>query len=85
MIDRLANQEITMTVGDDVVNWIVEEGYDINFGARPLKRTIQDELETMISRAIVADEIKKKDNFSVVVNKDNNLEIVKQSKGGGSN
>ena len=85
LIDRLANQEITMTVGDDVVNWIVEEGYDINFGARPLKRTIQDELETMISRAIVADEIKKKDNFSVVVNKDNNLEIVKQSKGGGSN
>ena len=85
LIGRLADQEITMTVNDDVVNWIVEEGYDINFGARPLKRTIQDEIETMVSRAIVADEIRKKDKFEIVVNAENNLEIVKQSKGGASN
>ena len=77
LIGRLAEQEITMIVGDDVVNWIVEEGYDINFGARPLKRTIQDEVETMVSRAIVGDQIKKKDKFQVMVNKENELEIVK--------
>ena len=52
-------------------------GYDINFGARPLKRTIQDEVETLVSRGIVADEIKKKDNIKIVVNKENELEIVK--------
>ena len=40
-------------------------GYDINFGARPLKRTIQDEVETLVSRGIVADEIKKKDNIKI--------------------
>lgn len=77
LIDRLAEQEITMVVGEDVVNWIVEEGYDINFGARPLKRTIQDEVETMVSRAIVGDQIRKKDKFQVMVNKENELEIVK--------
>ena len=77
LIDRLAEQEITMIVNEDVINWIVEEGYDINFGARPLKRTIQDEIETMISRAIVSDEIRKKDKFEIIVNKDNELEIFK--------
>ena len=77
LIKRLAEQEITMTVSDDVINWIVEEGYDINYGARPLKRTIQDEIETRVSRAIVADEIRKKDKFEVIVNKDNELEIFK--------
>ncbi len=78
LIGRLAEQEITMTVSDDVINWIVEEGYDINFGARPLKRTIQDDIETMVSRAIVSDEIRKKDSFEIIVNKDNELEIAKK-------
>ena len=77
LIKRLAEQGITMEVGDDVVNWIVEVGYDINFGARPLKRAIQDEIETLVSRAIVADTVKKKDSIKIVVNKSNELEIVK--------
>ena len=78
LIGRLEEQEITMIVSDDVVNWIVEEGYDINFGARPLKRTIQDEIETMVSRAIVGDQIRKKDKFEIIVNENNELEIVKK-------
>ena len=77
LIGRLAEQEITMTVSDDVVNWVVEVGYDINFGARPLKRTIQDEIETMVSRSIIADEIKKKDVIEIVVDKNNELAIKK--------
>ena len=78
LIGRLADQEITMTVSDDVINWIVEVGYDINYGARPLKRTIQDEIETVVSRAIIADQIKKKDTFEIIVNSNNELEIVKK-------
>ncbi len=79
LIQRLAEQEITMTVSDDVVNWVVDVGYDINFGARPLKRTIQDEIETMVSRAIIADEIKKKDNIEIIVDDNNELAIKKLS------
>ncbi len=78
LIGRLAEQDITMTVSDDVVNWIVEEGYDINFGARPLKRTIQDEIETMVSRAIVSDEIRKKDTIEIIINDNNEPEIMKK-------
>ena len=80
LIGRLADQDITMTVSDDVVKWIVEEGYDINYGARPLKRTIQDEIETRVSRAIVADEIRKKDCFEVIINKNNEIELRKYKK-----
>ncbi len=84
LIGRLEEQEITMTVSDDVVNWVVEEGYDINFGARPLKRTIQDEIETMVSRAIIADEIKKKDVIEIIVDNNNELSIKKVSKASNS-
>jgi ATP-dependent Clp protease ATP-binding subunit ClpB len=77
VIKRLSEQDISLEVGDDVVDWIVETGYDINFGARPLKRTIQDEVETLISHAIVADEIQKKDKIKIIVNEKNELEIVK--------
>ena len=80
LIKRLEEQEITMTVSDEVVNWVVEAGYDINYGARPLKRTIQDEIETMVSRAIIADEIKKKDVIEIVVDNNNELAIKKVSK-----
>ena len=69
-----------MTVSDEVVNWVVEAGYDINYGARPLKRTIQDEIETMVSRAIIADEIKKKDVIEIVVDNNNEVAIKKVSK-----
>ena len=75
LTDRLLDQEITVTISDEVVDWIVEVGYDINFGARPLKRTIQDEIETMISRAIIADEVKKKDNIEIIINSENKPEI----------
>ena len=77
LTNRLLDQEITMTVSDDVVNWIVEVGYDINFGARPLKRTIQDEIETMVSRAIIADEIKKKDSIEIIIDSENKPAIKK--------
>ncbi len=49
----------------------------MNFGARPLKRTIQDEIETLISKAIVADEIKRKDKIEIIVNSKNELELKK--------
>ena len=77
LIGRLEEQEITMTVSDDVINWVVEKGYDINFGARPLKRTIQDEIETMVSRSIIADEVKKKDVIEIIVNDKDELAIKK--------
>ena len=51
---RLKSRGIRLEVEEDAKRLIVEEGYDPQFGARPLKRYMQRELETLISRAIIA-------------------------------
>ncbi len=62
---RLEDKGIELTVLDSAVDFIIEVGYDINFGARPLKRTIQDEVETMLSKAMIANEIVTGDKIEV--------------------
>ena len=51
---RLAEQELTLKVSDATKQRLVDEGYDPDFGARPLKRVIQRSLETPIARDIIA-------------------------------
>ena len=62
---RLNENKITMEVTDDAIKYIIEIGYDINYGARPLKRTIQNEVETLLSKEIIAQNIKPGDNIQV--------------------
>ena len=50
---RLAEQELKLEVTDKAVKWIAKTGYDPVYGARPLKRTIQREIETPVARQIV--------------------------------
>ncbi len=54
---RLAERRITLVLSDAAKRHIVKVGYDPNYGARPLKRTIQKELETPLGRKILAGEI----------------------------
>ncbi|HIV09977.1 MAG TPA: ATP-dependent chaperone ClpB [Candidatus Spyradenecus faecavium] len=51
---RLAEEDLTLQVSDATKQAIIEEGYDPDFGARPLKRAIQRRLETPIARDIIA-------------------------------
>lgn len=46
---KLAEKDITLTVPDDVKTWLCEQGYDQNYGARPLKRAIQNNLANPIA------------------------------------
>jgi ATP-dependent Clp protease ATP-binding subunit ClpB len=52
--DRLADRRITLSITDEAQEKIAEAGYDPVYGARPLKRYLQHELETRIGRAIIA-------------------------------
>ncbi|QDU72926.1 ATP-dependent chaperone ClpB [Mucisphaera calidilacus] len=54
---RLAEQRVTVTLTDAAKQHLAERGYDPVYGARPLRRTIQRELETMLARRIIAGEI----------------------------
>jgi ATP-dependent Clp protease ATP-binding subunit ClpB len=54
---RLAERGITLEVSHEAKELIAKAGYDPVYGARPLKRYIQRELETRVGRAIIADEV----------------------------
>jgi len=50
---RMAERDITLTLTNDALDFLVDVGFDPIYGARPLKRTIQRELETVIARGIL--------------------------------
>mgnify|MGYP004454333649 FL=1 len=54
---RLAEQEITIKLTDEAKSAIIDQGYDPVYGARPLKRFIQKNVETLVARMILAGEV----------------------------
>lgn len=54
---RMSKQQITLEVADSVIDYIVEAGTDPVFGARPLKRFIQREIETRIAKELIKGDI----------------------------
>jgi ATP-dependent Clp protease ATP-binding subunit ClpB len=62
---RLAERKITLDLTDAAKEHLVRSGYDPKYGARPLKRAIQREVETPLARRLVAREVR--DGQTVVV------------------
>ena len=54
--NRLAEQEISLDISDEAINHLGKVGFDPVYGARPLKRAIQDDIETPIAEKILAGE-----------------------------
>jgi ATP-dependent Clp protease ATP-binding subunit ClpB len=67
---RLAERRIALEVGEEARRVIAEHGYDPVFGARPLRRYIQREVETRIARALLAGEISDGTTVSLDVGED---------------
>ena len=51
---RLSERKLSLSISDGATDWLANAGYDPVYGARPLKRAIQRELETPIAKAILA-------------------------------
>ncbi len=64
---RLADRKMALKLSDAALDFLVEVGYDPVFGARPLKRAIQRELETAIAKAILRGEFNDGDTIFVDV------------------
>ncbi len=62
---RLSDKQLKLSVTDKAKDFIVDSGYDVSFGARPLKRFIQRNVETAIAKTILSDNVKP--NSTVVV------------------
>ncbi|HUE77464.1 MAG TPA: ATP-dependent Clp protease ATP-binding subunit [Longimicrobiales bacterium] len=65
--DRLAEEELTLSLTDEAVKFLVERGYDEKFGARPLRRAIQRFLEDPLSEKILSSEFSAGDEIKVDV------------------
>ncbi len=66
---RLDERKITLELSDDARSFIAETAYDPAYGARPLKRWIQHNLETKLARAVISGEIRDGWKVRVVVDR----------------
>ncbi len=69
--ERLSEKEIKLKLSDAAIAFLVEQGYDEKFGARPLKRAIQRYLEDLLSEKILQAEFSPGDELEVDVNSEN--------------
>ena len=65
--DRLAEEQMTLRLTPDAVDFLTDKGYDEKFGARPLKRAIQRYLEDPLSEKILVAEFSAGDEIEVGV------------------
>ncbi len=68
--NRLKDLHISIKLDNKAVNYFIDKGYDEYYGARPLKRLVSKELETLIAKKIINDEIKENDTINVTIKND---------------
>ena len=73
VVKRLKEMDINLEMEDEAISLIAKSGIDLEYGARPLKRAIQKELEDELSEAILRGEVKK---GSSIVTKIKNNKVV---------
>jgi len=75
--ERLNNQlELKLSYTEEAVAYLAAAGFDISFGARPLKRLIVHTVETILGKKIVAGEIKNGESIKVIL-KNGNIDLEK--------
>ena len=77
--NRLAAQEISLTISPEARDWIAKNGYDPAYGARPLQRFITNQIETPLAREIIAGNILPHSEVKITL-VDGKLEFVKETK-----
>ena len=67
---RLKDRKVAITFTTAAKKWIGEKGYDPTYGARPLKRFLQKQVETRLARALVAGEIEEGSEVTFTIQED---------------
>lgn len=67
---RLATQDIQLNISEDALKFLAEKGFDPVYGARPLKRSIQQKLENPLAQALLAGEFNPGDTITADLNGD---------------
>jgi ATP-dependent Clp protease ATP-binding subunit ClpB len=75
---RLEQQYFSFAFSDKLKDYILDKAYSPAYGARPLKRFIQDQVETALATAIIKGDVNTTDQYLVDVDKDGHILIKKR-------
>ncbi len=73
---RLRDKQLTLSLTDRAKDYIIDNSFDVNYGARPIKRYVSRNIETLIANALINDEILFGSNINIDI-KDNEFYITK--------
>ena len=77
---RLKDHDLILTANEEALSTLAELGYDAEFGARPLKRVIQQKVEDPLSDKLLSGEFKNGDSILVAVDPDGDLILESEEK-----
>ena len=80
LLKRVSEKKYNFTYEQDLVDYISKVGFDETFGARPIKRAIQDKIEDLISEKILMMEIEENKDYALKVENDEVLVSNKEEK-----
>ncbi|OGH21321.1 MAG: hypothetical protein A2958_00785 [Candidatus Levybacteria bacterium RIFCSPLOWO2_01_FULL_38_13] len=66
--NKLKEQDISASFDNLVIEKVIKEGFDRQYGARPIRRYIEDNIEDLIAQKILKDEIRRGDKLQLTVN-----------------
>ena len=72
---QLEVQKVQLEVSDEVRDWLLQNGYDKNMGARPMQRLIQDSIKTVLAEEILFGKLSKSGGIAYVSLKDNEIKV----------
>ena len=72
---QLEVQKVQLEVSDEVREWLLENGYDKNMGARPMQRLIQDSIKTVLAEEILFGKLSKSGGIAYISLSDNKIQV----------
>jgi ATP-dependent Clp protease ATP-binding subunit ClpB len=76
---RLAERKLTLELTETAREWLVTNGFDAEYGARPLRRLIQRQVENPLAKQVLAGEYSEGDAVQVDVSEDDTLTFTRRA------
>lgn len=65
LVEHMKRNNINLTVADDVYDVLIEKGYDPQYGARPMRRAVQDVIESALAKVLIQDTSEGQKNITL--------------------
>ena len=75
---RMEEKQIQIVFKDELIDFLAKEGYDSSFGARPLKRLIQNTITNSLSKALLKMSIRANDKLLIGINGEKHITITQE-------